>query len=193
MKNILKNFIVGCVLSILFSFQVSAAPNIDGIISINEWNQTDDGYIRDFGIRTGISDSNVDLTLNWSDLNWNKPTDHNTDGPFSVYSSQNNQNFENKGFFKSNRARKYGSLYTIDSGINLDELSYDLASLFDNKTANGPDQVMMHYTMTCGNDLHKVSTTYDYSQPPEPTTLFLVGIGLLGLGAFGKRKTRNKI
>ena len=51
-----------------------------------------------------------------------------------------------------------------------------------------PQDIVMHWTMQCGNDAGNVSGT---APVPEPGTILLVGTGLLGL-ALGSRKKRSK-
>ena len=49
-----------------------------------------------------------------------------------------------------------------------------------------PSNFKAHWTMTCANDYIEVTVT------PEPTTLMLFGVGLLGLGRLRKRKIRTR-
>ena len=46
-----------------------------------------------------------------------------------------------------------------------------------------------HWTMSCGNDAGDLTS----APVPEPTTILLSGIGLLGMGLFLRRKTRPSV
>ena len=59
-------------------------------------------------------------------------------------------------------------------------------------SANPGDSIQnigLHWTMECGNDVLNLNA--DVNPVPEPATLFLLGTGLIGLGAFGRKKIKK--
>jgi len=75
---------------------------------------------------------------------------------------------------------------TGDGGTSSNHYYYEIAT-FDISGIVGSNPFIMdaHWTMSCGND--SINGRAEVTVP-EPSTLILLGSGLLGLGVFGRRK-----
>jgi hypothetical protein len=51
--------------------------------------------------------------------------------------------------------------------------------------------ITLHWAECCGNDYITLEGDIDHPSAPEPTTLFLLAVGLLGLGGFGLKNLKN--
>ena len=133
-------------------------------------------YAIDFNIDT--STSNVTYSLyqvsSWEDVNYTTdPYDFSESNPFQM---------------------KNGTLigsWTDPGAYGYDSVSYVLEGAFDKSMLalyNG-GKMTLHWTMWCGND-HLEQTS---APVPEPTTILLSGLGLLGMGCYlRKRSWRQK-
>lgn len=65
-------------------------------------------------------------------------------------------------------------------------VSFDLSSIFDDADLYGKE-FYTHFTMGCGNDN---LIGHDIAPVPEPSTLVLLGAGLLGAGLYRRRKMK---
>jgi hypothetical protein len=143
-----------------------------------------------------VFDANLDIFSIDGDSAW----DIGYDGfvaakPFKLYDGT----LLGASTIKAKYSREGGYSYdpyrnTLEGAINFDTLTARLATL--GQTINESTNITIHWTMSCGNDylantLNYTPTPDSFSQTPEPATLLLFGMGLLGAGAYG-RKRQNK-
>jgi len=142
----------------------------------------------DFAIDYSISGGDVSLTFHDNTISWDNAKFAHTDLPYQAGSSTDSQTFTNVGKYqKVTTSGAINNGHVIEAAVNLNELSANLVSLFG---AN--DTLNVHWMMECGNDYIATQEKYDYSSVPEPATLLLFGMGLLGAGALGRRKVKKE-
>ncbi len=73
--------------------------------------------------------------------------------------------------------------HTLELAIDLSELSDELSSIFADNT-----YAQMHWQMGCGNDILYTADNYAFNPVPEPATFLLFGMGLIGMGALGRKR-----
>jgi len=134
-----------------------------GDIAIDFGTGGEYGYEYGIDIVTGNIYSNV----NWDDVYYGG---HSAANPWSIID----------GTHIGNADVVYSS--TAMSGHYVIEASFYLwvLGLYDD------DSFGIHWTMECGND--ELDLIADVSSVPEPGTVFLSGIGLIGLAVLGRKK-----
>jgi len=101
-------------------------------------------------------------------------------GPFAIDTDNSNQIGGADGSLHMATEFVTDDTYVLEMRLSkgiFTALGIDFASVYD---------VSLRQTMSCGNDY--IEHTYDTGVIPEPTTLTLLGLGLLGAGLFGRRK-----
>ncbi len=96
-----------------------------------------------------------------------------------------------KPYTRNNNDPNYN---TIEAAIRLDSLSASLNDLGIDLSKGFTANVF--WTMSCNNDMLGASYTREglpTNSTPEPATLVLFGLGLLGVGSWGRRQKNNAI
>lgn len=142
----------------------------------------------EFGFRYQINNNSTRVEL-FSVDSWKEPTLFPDSAPWrmkkgkSLLSTDSDKMFAGYGKTTSSNGDEH---YTLELAVDLDILTDKLETLYGSDYSFG--NVKAHWTMQCGNDI--LETTY--SQTPEPATLLLFGMGLLGAGAYGRKRVKKE-
>jgi len=182
----------------LFDFD---AANSDGQIIQDDWG------LANFGFKFDIDRNyDVDLTLlvgGFADFSANETSIDNFGTDYQVSATSATKQFE----FDTPEDDKYEVAYTryydryVGGYISTMEVMIDLAA-YNNDAVNQlltlfnqNDSVVMYWQPSCGNDFLAAQTAIPGmpgggggSHAPEPATMLLFGMGLLGASALGRRK-----
>lgn len=155
------------------------------LYSVSEWNtvgekradgSTDYTPLNDYTIKTGsliasVADAGSYTRSEGSNVSWDNNT---TTGGYLPGTTRPERN-------------------TLEGAISLSNLSSALTQL--NKEMDY--DVAIQWTMSCGNDVLEFQKTFPGTPGtpgdpvPEPATLLLFGMGLLGAGALGRREQKK--
>ncbi len=160
-------------------------------------NRDADNFAFNFTVH---SSGSVDFTLLGGNLTGGTPTSYtsNYGKDWEIVSAQHSQDFLGAGTFtEGNNGGEDGysnGLYTLEAAIDLSLISDELAIIFAGY-ASTYDSVTMFWQPSCGNDFLAARSEFDFTpnnQTPEPATLLLFGMGLLGAGAYGRKRQKKE-
>jgi hypothetical protein len=114
---------------------------------------------------------------------------------WGISASTLSQEFQDAG--KYVKSDSINGKYTIEAAIDLNDLQGELLNIF---TSFASTSVTMYWQPSCGNDFLAVRSDFDFtpndvppgSAVPEPATLLLFGMGLLGAGAYGRKRQKKE-
>ncbi|MCF6284380.1 MAG: PEP-CTERM sorting domain-containing protein [Candidatus Hydrogenedentes bacterium] len=131
----------------------------------------------------------------WINAGW----DETTDGVTTILTSSNPYRILEGagGVIEYGTGPAAGLTSTVAWGLNQDasgarnflEIAIDLDGTFEEQIDNGLGDggLGLHWTMQCGNDVINVVDNVPLAPVPEPTTMVLLGMGVLGMALRARR------
>nr|WP_321399829.1 PEP-CTERM sorting domain-containing protein [uncultured Desulfobacter sp.] len=174
-----------------FDFTIDSDNKVD-ITFLSDINAVSDpgSYINNYGTSWEITGADTSVDGTASDDIYGV-SDSNSEISYTYAYSENDADSTDNCYLNGK--------YTLELAINLDSLSDELSSLLS--SSGDHDSVAMYWQPSCGNDFLAAKTAFDYipksssadvSPTPEPATMLLFGMGLLGASFFGRRRKRSE-
>jgi hypothetical protein len=172
----------------------------DLFVSVNGWNPDDSesGYATD----TYLTGTSWDYALDTSSekiykINQNNVwLSNNVMGDLGIASNQYRQNQEVLYNPDTDNGEANVDDFTFSGNGNwngrLISYAFNLSSLFDgNWSWEDELDLGFHWAMTCANDVIE-GGIYKAAAVPEPGTMLLLGMGIAGLGAAGRKRMNRR-
>ncbi len=141
----------------------------DFAISSNGNDNTYEYGISLSGLTPGTTTLDVHKVNTWNDVLYNA---HNSAGPYSI----------NDSVTTGTATVAYGEFHDGTDRHYVVEGFFDL-NLFGSDLTG--DELALNWTMQCGNDFGHITAS---TPVPEPATMFMLGIGLLGFASSKRKK-----
>lgn len=174
--------------------------DVDRDARFGDFHGTDDGNV----ITTATNGYDYVLDLNFNTKSYNLYEivvgtrlvtsyykENQGSNPWQYNSKDNPDNYSlGSGFFSYNPADSVGEASDFfDDGDIHNVVMVDLSLLLMNLTHLNTE-MLFHFTMGCGND--NLMGRGTPTPNPEPTTMVLLGFGLLGLAGLGRKRLKKK-
>ncbi|NOX32322.1 MAG: PEP-CTERM sorting domain-containing protein [Deltaproteobacteria bacterium] len=167
-----------------------------GDIAIDFSKTLNDAPDFDFGI--DLSDHSPSLTKLYEVDGWTHSGHPAKSDPFQIDFSKTTTHLATESYSNGSNTDFYafyrpGSSDVIEGKIKLSLLQQKLTDIDLDGTSGY--YATLHWTMGCGNDFLNKTIQYTPtpgSEVPEPATLILFGMGLIGASAFGRKKFKKE-